>query len=111
MSTFIDNEFGFTEILKHVNDLSERMDLKQVLENTESIYYQIINSKKLTDRVRLILGMEPIHTYGDDPNISESEEEAQSKKKQRMQEQNEYDDDDEMHLDNACDSALEQNYF
>lgn len=107
MTTFIENEFGFTEILKHVNDLSEKMDLKRILENTESIYHQIINSKKLPDRVRIILGMEPVNTYGDDPNVSEDEEEKQLKREMELREE----DEDQMRVENTCEAAMEQNYF
>lgn len=109
MSTFIENEYGFTEILKHVNDLSEKMNLKQILENAESIYYQIINSKKLPDRVRVILGMEPVNPYGDDPNNSEDEEEAQLKREREKREQEAIE--ENMNIDEGCNSGLEQNYF
>ena len=109
MSTFIENEFGFTEILKHVNDLSERMNLKQVLENAESIYYQIINSKKLPDRVRVILGMDPVNAYGDDPYNSEEEEEAQLKREKEKREKEAAE--EQMELEESCNSGMEQNFF
>lgn len=110
MSTFIENEYGFTEILKHVNDLSEKMNLKQVLENAESIYYQIINSKKLSDRVRVVLGMEPVNAYGDDPTMNtDDEEEAQLKREREKRDQELVE--EQMVLDECCNSGMEQNYF
>lgn len=107
MTTFIENEYGFTEILKHVNDLSERMNLKEVLEIAESIYKQIINSPKLPDRVRVCLGMDPVNAYGDDPNISEDEEVAQMKQQMESKEE----DEEHVRLENTCEAGMEQNYF
>lgn len=109
MSTFIENEYGFTEILKHVNDLSEKMNLKQILENAESIYYQIISSKKLPDRVRVVLGIDPVNAYGDDPYNSEDEEEAQIKREKEKQEKEAIE--VELNIDEGCNSSMEQNYF
>jgi hypothetical protein len=106
MTTFIENEYGFTEILKHVNDLSERMNLKQVLEAAESIYHQIINSQRLPDRVRVILGMDTVNAYGDEP-ASEDEEEVKIRKQMELKEE----DEDQIKFENSCDAGLEQNYF
>jgi hypothetical protein len=106
MSTFIDNQYGFTEILKHVNELSEQMDLKTVLEHAESIYHQIINSSKLTDKVRVILGMDPINgPYGDDPNRSDDEDDSIEMKSEsvRIEERE--------NLENSCERGIEQNFF
>lgn len=107
MTTFIENEYGFTEILKHVNDLSEKMNLKQVLEAAESIYHQIINSKRLPDRVRVILGMEAVNAYGDEP-ASEDEEEVQKIKRQMELKE---EDEEQLRFESSCDAGLEQNYF
>jgi hypothetical protein len=109
MPTFIENEYGFTEILKHVNDLSEKMDLKLVLENAESIYHQIINSKKLPDRVRVILGMEPVNAYGDNPANTDEEEEQQLKREKEKREQDASD--EQMMIEETCNSGMDQNYF
>ncbi|XP_070507067.1 TBC1 domain family member 15 [Chironomus tepperi] len=106
MTTFIENEYGFTEILKHVNDLSERMNLKQVLESAEAIYHQIINSKRLPDRVRVILGMDAVNVYGDEPE-SEDEEDVKIRKQMELKEE----DEDQLRFENSCDAGLEQNYF
>lgn len=109
METIIDNEYGFTEILKHVNDLSEKMDLRRVLEAAESIHHQITNSPKLPDRVRAVIGMEVVKEYGDDPYNTDDEEEIQieKEKQQRMQEEIEQAE----VIEETCDNGLDQNYF
>lgn len=109
MSTIIENEYGFTEILKHVNDLSEKMDLRHILETAESIYYQIIRSNKLPDRVRVVLGMEAIKEYGDDPYISEDDEEAQivREREQKLKEEGERC----REIEENCDNGLDHNFF
>lgn len=110
MPTIIDNEYGFTEILKHVNDLSEKMDLKHVLETAESIYHQILNSSKLTDRVRVVIGMEAVKEYGDDPyDTEEEEEEAQiaKERERRLQEEIEQ----ARAIEMNCDNGLDHSFF
>lgn len=109
MSTFIDNDYGFTEILKHVNDLSEKMDLQHILEVAEAIYHQVVNSSKLPDRVRVVIGMEAIKEYGDDPYNTEDEEEAQIAKEREQRTQEELDATRSIEVN--CDNGLDQNYF
>lgn len=109
MTTIIDNEYGFTEILKHVNDLSEKMDLRVVLETAESIYHQLINSSKLPDRVRVVLGMEAVTEYGDDPFNSDDEEEAQIEREREQKLKDELD--HSKSIESNCDTGLDQNYF
>lgn len=109
MATIIENEYGFTEILKHVNDLSEKMNLRHVLEVAESIYHQIINSTKLPDRVRVVLGMEAVKEYGDDPFNTDDEDEAQiiREREQKLQEEVTQ----SRLIEMNCDNGLDQNYF
>jgi TBC1 domain family member 15 len=109
MTTIIENDYGFTEILKHVNDLSEKMDLKHILETAEAIHHQIKNSEKLPDRVRLVIGMDPMKEYGDDPYNTDEEEEAQieREKQQRLREEVEQ----AQVIEETCDNGLEQNFF
>ncbi|XP_073949842.1 TBC1 domain family member 15/17 [Choristoneura fumiferana] len=57
----INNNFGFTEILKHVNDLSMCLDVDKILSTAEGIYHQIISAQHLTDQIRVILGMAPLN--------------------------------------------------
>lgn len=109
MTTIIENEYGFTEILKHVNDLSEKMDLRHVLEVAEAIYHQIINASKLPDRVRVVIGMETIKEYGDDPYNTEDEEEAQilRERQEKLEQQAE----ETRAIETNCDMSLDQNFF
>lgn len=42
------------------------MDVKEILEIAESIYYQIKSASNLTDRIRVIIGEEPLSKTMDD---------------------------------------------
>lgn len=51
------NNFGLTEILKHVNNLSMKMDLRTVLLDSEAIFHQLAAVQdKLPRHVCEILG-------------------------------------------------------
>ncbi|XP_044733029.1 TBC1 domain family member 15 [Chrysoperla carnea] len=54
----IGRNFGFTEILKHINDLSQHIELQWMIAKAEGIYQQIITASHLTNAVRSILGVE-----------------------------------------------------
>nr|XP_029720113.1 TBC1 domain family member 15 [Aedes albopictus] len=62
MDVFIDGQFTFTEILKHVNELSGRLHVTAILEQAESIYLQVKNtleeSKEPLVELRKIIGEE-----------------------------------------------------
>jgi len=58
-SAIMENKYGFTEILKHVNDMSHRIDLDQVLCRGEGIYKLIKRDPTVPDEVLNILGIEP----------------------------------------------------
>lgn len=60
MDIFIDNKYEFNDILKHINDLSMKLDLRRCLESAEAIYMQLKASKCMTDEVRIIIGEEPL---------------------------------------------------
>ncbi|KIH48505.1 hypothetical protein ANCDUO_21425 [Ancylostoma duodenale] len=45
MNTIIDNKFGLTEILKHVNDLSMHLVLDDVMTAAEAIFHQLSASQ------------------------------------------------------------------
>ncbi|CAD6196644.1 unnamed protein product [Caenorhabditis auriculariae] len=45
MNVIIDNKFGLTEILKHVNDLSMHLKLEEVLTAAEAIFHQLSASQ------------------------------------------------------------------
>jgi len=66
--SIVENQFGFSEILKHVNDLSYRIHLDTVLIKAEAIWQKIktegqCNSKDacgITNAARRVLGMQEI---------------------------------------------------
>lgn len=60
----VGRNYEFTEVLKHVNELSLQLDLDRILANAEAIYYQLINAKHLTDEIRVILGLEVVGEEG-----------------------------------------------
>ncbi|XP_013187321.2 TBC1 domain family member 15 isoform X2 [Amyelois transitella] len=53
----IRGDYGFTEILKHVNDLSMCLDVNKILSSAEGIFHQIVSASHLTDQIRVILGL------------------------------------------------------
>ncbi|CAK1540745.1 unnamed protein product [Leptosia nina] len=53
----ISGDYGFTEILKHVNDLSMCLDIDKILSTAEGIYHQLISAPHLSDQIRIILGI------------------------------------------------------
>ncbi|EFN78563.1 TBC1 domain family member 15 [Harpegnathos saltator] len=58
----IENNYGFTEILKHINDLSLHIELPWTLSKAEGIYYQLMGAAdQLPDSVRAIIGLERLH--------------------------------------------------
>ncbi|XP_020287729.1 TBC1 domain family member 15 [Pseudomyrmex gracilis] len=64
----IENNFGFTEILKHINDLSLNIELPWTISKAEGIYYQLIMADQIPDDVRVIIGLEPLHKKSTNEN-------------------------------------------
>jgi len=58
-SAIVENKYGFTEILKHVNDMSHRIDLQKTLAKAEGIYESLKVDATVSDRVVNILGLAP----------------------------------------------------
>ncbi|XP_049868307.1 TBC1 domain family member 15 isoform X4 [Pectinophora gossypiella] len=58
----ISKDYGFTEILKHVNDLSMCLDVDRILSTAEGIYHQIVSAPHLNDQIRVILGLPTVGT-------------------------------------------------
>ncbi|KAL8575545.1 hypothetical protein ACOMHN_059609 [Nucella lapillus] len=58
-STLIENKFGFTEILKHINDISLTIPMEEMLKKAEGIFLQMKQYKKLPPAVKEILGLQP----------------------------------------------------
>ncbi|GFO47229.1 TBC1 domain family member 15 [Plakobranchus ocellatus] len=58
-STLLENRFGFTEILKHINDISLSIPLEETLRKAEGIFLQLRDFKKLPNSIKEILGLLP----------------------------------------------------
>jgi len=58
-SAIIENKYGFTEILKHVNDMSQRIDVDKTLSKAEGIFNALAGDNQVNDRVVNILGLAP----------------------------------------------------
>ncbi|XP_063165176.1 TBC1 domain family member 15 isoform X2 [Candoia aspera] len=54
----MDKHFGFNEILKHINELSMKMDVEDVLCKAEAVSMQMMNCKELPQAVCEVLGLE-----------------------------------------------------
>ncbi len=60
-STIMENKFGLSEILRHVNDLSMRIDLESTLTMADSMYLQLRScEEKLPNEIRSIIGLPEI---------------------------------------------------
>lgn len=56
-TTIMENNFGLTEVLKHINDMSYKIDLEETLCKAESIYLQIKSFCHTSDVIQDILGL------------------------------------------------------
>uniref|UniRef100_A0A8B9L8D9 TBC1 domain family member 15 n=1 Tax=Astyanax mexicanus TaxID=7994 RepID=A0A8B9L8D9_ASTMX len=56
----MDRHYGFNEILKHINELSMKLDIEEILIKSEAIYMQIKNCKDLPNSVSDILGLNAV---------------------------------------------------
>lgn len=65
-SAIVENKYGFTEILKHVNDLAHRIDLQKALMKAEGIYQVLRQDTRIPDQLANILGLEP----ADEPAVN-----------------------------------------
>uniref|UniRef100_A0A1A9VDR9 TBC1 domain family member 15 n=1 Tax=Glossina austeni TaxID=7395 RepID=A0A1A9VDR9_GLOAU len=70
----IEGRYEFTEILKHVNELSGNIDLSLTLTTAEAIYYQIKESSHLSNDIRQIIG-EPLLDLEDGASQTSTETE------------------------------------
>ncbi|MCJ8733270.1 hypothetical protein PDJAM_G00221320 [Pangasius djambal] len=53
----MDSQYGFNEILKHINELSLKLEIEEILIKSEAIYMQLKNCKDLPHSVSEILGL------------------------------------------------------
>jgi len=60
----MENSYGFTEILKHINDLSLHIELDSTLSKAEGIYHQLTLAVQVPDVARKIIGLEPLGDRG-----------------------------------------------
>lgn len=74
----ISKDYGFTEILKHVNDLSMCLEVDKVLSSAEGIYHQVMSAPHLSDQIRVVLGHPPMSTSSSTHSSEASEEPAPS---------------------------------
>ncbi|XP_011704194.1 PREDICTED: TBC1 domain family member 15 [Wasmannia auropunctata] len=78
----IENNYGFTEILKHINDLSLHIELPWTISKAEGIYYQLMSVEhQIPDDIRVIIGLEPLHKS---PSTNGSDDEASSNNTARL---------------------------
>ncbi|XP_072779189.1 TBC1 domain family member 15 isoform X3 [Taeniopygia guttata] len=72
----MDKHYGFNEILKHINELSMKIDVEYILCKAEAISMQMMNCKELPQTVSEILGIEnssvtPDSDTGEDESAAE----------------------------------------
>ncbi|KAF1386265.1 hypothetical protein PFLUV_G00092720 [Perca fluviatilis] len=65
----MEENYGFNEILKHINELSMKLDVEEILQKAEGISQQIQSCKDLPQSISSILGLEP-DLCGSDPTHS-----------------------------------------
>ncbi|XP_067622806.1 TBC1 domain family member 15 [Eurosta solidaginis] len=104
----IENKYEFTEILKHINELSGHIDVKRTLEIAEAIYLQIKAADDLPNDIRQIIGEQLLDSDKDDAeNISEHDfaddlyELVHKPEDERRQEEQ---------FDEACERSMFLNY-
>lgn len=76
MDQIITCRYEFTDILKHVNELSFKIDYRHILAKAEAIYLQIKAAEQLTDEVRIIIGEEPLALNNIPDEKSEEEDDS-----------------------------------
>merc|ERR1712059_196774 len=52
-SAIVENKYGFTEILKHINDLSHRIELQPTLSKAEGVYQALLSHPSVPESVNL----------------------------------------------------------
>lgn len=108
MNIFIDNHFEFNEILKHVNELSFKIDLRTILRKAEAIYLQIKSADYLSDAVRLIIGERLSAEVSeakteDDDEYDDNFDDIQVDRKEDPQHQRK--------LDEACERSMYNSFY
>lgn len=71
----MEKHYGFNEILKHINELSMKIDVEDILCKAEAISLQMVKCKELPEAVSEILGLQnsevttPDSDTGEDENV------------------------------------------
>ncbi|XP_029009431.1 TBC1 domain family member 15 [Betta splendens] len=60
----VEENYGFNEILKHINELSMKLDIEEILQKAESLCLQIKTCKDLPHSVSVILGLDTLDPCG-----------------------------------------------
>ncbi|KAM9393346.1 TBC1 domain family member 17 [Pholidichthys leucotaenia] len=81
----IGSDHDFNTILKHINELTMKLNLQKVLEDAESIYLQLTQVKELPVRVQQVLGLY-VPSSSDEEDVSDS---ATGGETQRLSDQSE----------------------
>lgn len=115
MDVFISQQYTFTEILKHVNELSGNLNLLAILEQAESIYLQVKKSLETSKEphieLRKMIGEEvsPGQQLGGQPSGSDEDDDSYaaivSEKSTEDQELM------QRKVDEACDLSLSYAFF
>ncbi|CAB1457466.1 unnamed protein product [Pleuronectes platessa] len=72
----IGSDHDFNTILKHINELTMRLDLQSVLRGAEAIYLQFIQCKELPIKVQRVLGLH-VPPFSDEDSPDSQPGEAQ----------------------------------
>ncbi|XP_029015069.1 TBC1 domain family member 17 [Betta splendens] len=70
----IGSQHDFNTILKHINELTMKLDLQSVLRGAEAIYLQLIQCKELPVKVQQVLGIYAPSSSGTDSPDSQTSE-------------------------------------
>ncbi|XP_066114351.1 TBC1 domain family member 15 isoform X2 [Saccopteryx bilineata] len=69
----MEKHYGFNEILKHINELSMKIDVEDILCKAEAISLQMVKCKELPQAVCEILGLQDSEVTTPDSDIGEDE--------------------------------------
>jgi len=72
-SAIVENKYGFTEILKHINDLSHRIELQPTLSKAEGVYQALLSHPSVPERVTNILGLAPSESVNLAPVVKDEQ--------------------------------------
>uniref|UniRef100_A0A1A7X1Y0 TBC1 domain family member 15 n=1 Tax=Iconisemion striatum TaxID=60296 RepID=A0A1A7X1Y0_9TELE len=64
----MEENFGFNEILKHINELSMKLNIEEILQKAEGLFLQIRSCKDLPHSISSILGFNTEHQRSDPTN-------------------------------------------